>query len=85
MPDYLITDYGICPVFFTVLRIIDLQTLLFLDKNKTLVSHYWLSKGFETGLVGFEPTKCRSQSPVPYRLAIAQYKRKMLKNRQALA
>jgi hypothetical protein len=24
-----------------------------------------------TGLVGFEPTKCRSQSPVPYRLAIA--------------
>ena len=24
-----------------------------------------------TGLVGFEPTRCRSQSPVPYRLAIA--------------
>ncbi len=24
-----------------------------------------------TGLVGFEPTGCRSQSPVPYRLAIA--------------
>ena len=27
----------------------------------------------QTGLVGFEPTRCRSQSPVPYRLAIAQY------------
>ena len=27
----------------------------------------------ETGLVGFEPTRCRSQSPVPYRLAIALY------------
>ena len=26
----------------------------------------------ETGLVGFEPTKCRNQNPVPYRLAIAQ-------------
>ena len=25
------------------------------------------------GVVGFEPTKCRSQSPMPYRLAIPQY------------
>ena len=25
------------------------------------------------GVVGFEPTECRSQSPVPYRLAIPQY------------
>ena len=25
------------------------------------------------GVPGFEPGKCRSQSPVPYRLAIPQY------------
>ena len=25
------------------------------------------------GVDGFEPSKCRSQSPVPYRLAIPQY------------
>ena len=25
------------------------------------------------GVVGFEPTECRSQSPMPYHLAIPQY------------
>ena len=25
------------------------------------------------GVAGFEPTKCRNQNPVPYRLATPQY------------
>lgn len=28
---------------------------------------------FLAGVVGFEPTKCRSQSPMPYHLATPQY------------
>ena len=42
------------------------------EKNEplTLLSE---AHSAETGLVGFEPTKWRSQSPLPYRLAIAQY------------
>ena len=34
-----------------------------------------LSMGLRlAGVTGFEPVECRSQSPVPYRLAIAHYK-----------
>ena len=31
-----------------------------------------MPSGFLVGLAGFEPAGCRSQSPVPYRLATAQ-------------
>ena len=33
----------------------------------------WRRPNTMAGVVGFEPTECRSQSPVPYRLAIPQY------------
>ena len=42
---------------------------------KVECSSNWATGAYMAGVEGFEPSECRSQSPVPYRLAIPQCKK----------
>ena len=54
-------------------RVQRLDFLLQTDKKSAYNKNYkhWICESFP-GPTGFEPVECRSQSPVPYRLAMAQ-------------
>ena len=75
MPLYIIkpqNNVRLCEMICTVLHSVMIYQACGLDKK---ISNFCLTKVayFLAGVEGFEPSKWRSQSPMPYHLATPQY------------